>query len=44
MSSVRKTETIPQWKQEEVDELVDFIESFNSVGIVGVAGIPSRQL
>ncbi|WP_123623762.1 50S ribosomal protein L10 [Halorubrum sp. CSM-61] len=44
MSSVRKTETIPQWKQEEVDELVEFIRSFNSVGIVGVAGIPSRQL
>jgi large subunit ribosomal protein L10 len=44
MSSVRKTETIPQWKQDEVDELVEFIDSFNSVGIVGVAGIPSRQL
>ncbi|MBP1922173.1 large subunit ribosomal protein L10 [Halorubrum alkaliphilum] len=44
MSSVRKTETIPQWKQDEVDELVEFVESFNSVGIVGVAGIPSRQL
>ncbi|MUW15340.1 50S ribosomal protein L10 [Halorubrum sp. CBA1125] len=44
MSTVRKTETIPQWKREEVDELVEFIESFNSVGIVGVAGIPSRQL
>ena len=42
--SVRKTETIPQWKQAEVDELVDFIESYASVGIVGVAGIPSRQL
>ena len=44
MSSVRKTETIPQWKQDEVDELVEFIDSFNSIGIVGVAGIPSRQL
>ena len=44
MSSVRKTETIPQWKQDEVDELVEFIRSFNSGGIVGVAGIPSRQL
>jgi large subunit ribosomal protein L10 len=42
--AVRKTETIPQWKQEEVDELVDFIESYASVGVVGVAGIPSRQL
>ena len=41
---IRRTETIPQWKQEEVDELVDFIESYASVGIVGVAGIPSRQL
>jgi len=44
MSSVRKTETIPEWKREEVDELVEFIDSFNSVGIVGVGGIPSRQL
>ena len=44
MSTVRKTETIPEWKREEVDELVEFVESFNSVGIVGVAGIPSRQL
>jgi large subunit ribosomal protein L10 len=41
--SVRRTETIPQWKQAEVDELADFIESYASVGIVGVAGIPSRQ-
>ena len=44
MSSVRKTETIPQWKREEVDELVEFIDSYQSIGIVGVAGIPSRQL
>jgi len=44
MSSVRQTETIPAWKREEVDELVDFVESFNSVGVVGVTGIPSRQL
>ena len=42
--SVRKTETIPQWKQDEVDELVDFVERYASVGIVGVEGIPSRQL
>ena len=42
--SVRKTETIPQWKQDEVDELVEFISSYQSVGIVGVEGIPSRQL
>ncbi|MFC4357078.1 50S ribosomal protein L10 [Halobium salinum] len=42
--SVRKTENLPQWKEEEVDELVDFVESYNSVGVVSVTGIPSRQL
>ncbi|SDM41293.1 large subunit ribosomal protein L10 [Halogranum gelatinilyticum] len=42
--SVRRTETIPQWKQDEVDALVDFIQGYSSVGIVGVAGIPSKQL
>ncbi|PSP96801.1 50S ribosomal protein L10 [Halobacteriales archaeon QS_5_70_17] len=42
--SERKTETIPQWKREEVDELVDTIESYSSVGIVDLTGIPSRQL
>ena len=44
MSSVRRTETIPEWKREEVAELVEFVDSYQSVGIVGVAGIPSRQL
>jgi large subunit ribosomal protein L10 len=45
MSEVkRKTETIPQWKQEEVDALVETIESYESVGVVDITGIPSRQL
>src|SRR6056297_910149 len=44
MSAERKTETIPQWKQGEVDEIADLIESYSSVGIVNVAGIPSKQL
>jgi large subunit ribosomal protein L10 len=39
--SARQTEHIPEWKREEVDELVDFLEQYESVGI---AGIPSRQL
>ncbi|GAB7092952.1 50S ribosomal protein L10 [Halolamina litorea] len=41
---VRKTETVPEWKQAEVDDLVDFLERYDAVGIVGVTGIPSRQL
>jgi large subunit ribosomal protein L10 len=40
----RKTETIPQWKQDEVDAIVEMIESYDSVGVVNIAGIPSRQL
>jgi len=40
----RKTETIPQWKQEEVDDIVEMIDSYDSVGVVNIAGIPSRQL
>jgi large subunit ribosomal protein L10 len=43
-SDVRKTETIPQWKREEVAELVDFVDSYASVGVVRVTGIPSKQL
>ena len=42
--SDRRTETIPQWKRDEVGQLLDFIEGYDSIGIVGVAGIPSRQL
>jgi large subunit ribosomal protein L10 len=44
MSTERKTETVPQWKQEEVDELVEYLQAYDSVGIVNIAGIPSRQL
>ena len=40
----RKTETIPQWKEEEVDAIVEMIESYDSIGVVDIAGIPSRQL
>ena len=40
----RKTETIPQWKREETDALVDFLETYASIGIVDFTGIPSRQL
>ncbi|MFD1512421.1 50S ribosomal protein L10 [Halomarina rubra] len=42
--SERKTEVIPQWKQEEVDTIVDILDSYESVGVVKLAGIPSKQL
>ena len=44
MSAERKTETIPQWKQDEVADIVEMIGSYDSVGIVDITGIPSRQL
>ena len=42
--SERKTETIPEWKREEVDNVVGFLEQYDSIGVVDVTGIPSRQL
>ncbi|MEF8802396.1 MAG: 50S ribosomal protein L10 [Halolamina sp.] len=42
--SVRKTDAVPEWKQQEVDELVDYLERYDAIGVVGVTGIPSRQL
>ncbi|WP_276272189.1 50S ribosomal protein L10 [Haloarcula litorea] len=44
MSAERKTETIPQWKQEEVDAIAEIVDSYESVGVVDITGIPSRQL
>ncbi|MFB6092380.1 MAG: 50S ribosomal protein L10 [Haloquadratum sp.] len=43
-AAARRTDTIPEWKKKEVAELVDFLERYASVGVVDVAGIPSRQL
>ena len=40
----RKTETIPEWKREEVDAVSDFLDRYDSVGVVGITGIPSQQL
>jgi len=39
----RRTEHVPAWKQDEVDALVEFIEGYDSIGVVSVVGIPSRQ-
>ncbi|MFW6458738.1 MAG: 50S ribosomal protein L10 [Halodesulfurarchaeum sp.] len=38
------TEAVPEWKREEVDDLIETIESYESVGVVDIQGIPSRQL
>ncbi|WP_435076133.1 50S ribosomal protein L10 [Halococcus sp. AFM35] len=38
------TETVPEWKRQEVADLADLIDEYESVGVVSIAGIPSRQL
>jgi large subunit ribosomal protein L10 len=43
-AAARRTDTIPEWKREEVADLVEFLDRYQSVGVVDVAGIPSRQL
>ncbi len=40
----RTTENIPEWKREEVDAIAGLIDSYTSIGVVDIAGIPSRQL
>ncbi|PSP76824.1 50S ribosomal protein L10 [Halobacteriales archaeon QS_3_64_16] len=42
--SDHRTAEIPDWKREEIDALREVIDSYDSVGVVSVAGIPSRQL
>jgi large subunit ribosomal protein L10 len=44
MSTERKTQTIPQWKREEVDAVLAFLDRYDSVGVVDITGIPSQQL
>jgi len=44
MSAEHRTETIPEWKREEVDAIVDMLDQYDSVGVVDITGIPSKQL
>ncbi|MDZ7730502.1 MAG: 50S ribosomal protein L10 [Natrialbaceae archaeon] len=40
----RTTDNLPQWKVDEVEELSALLETYENIGVVGIAGIPSRQL
>jgi len=44
MSAERTTDVVPEWKKSEVDAIVEVIEDFESIGVVDIEGIPSRQL
>lgn len=38
------TETIPEWKYKEIADIEAILEGASSVGVVNIAGIPSRQM
>jgi large subunit ribosomal protein L10 len=40
----RTTDEVPAWTRREVDAHVDLLEAHDSVGVVNVTGIPSKQL
>ncbi len=44
MSADRRTEQIPEWKRAEVEDITRIVDSYETVGIVDITGIPSQQL
>ena len=42
--ATRQTENLPEWKRKEVESLEALIDDHENVGIVGITGIPSKQL
>ena len=44
MEELHHSEHIPAWKKQEVQDIKDLIGSYPSFGVVGVGGIPAKQL
>ncbi|MCL7410399.1 MAG: 50S ribosomal protein L10 [Methanosarcinaceae archaeon] len=44
MEEVHHTEHIPQWKKDEVEEIKSLIKSYPLFGLIGIEGIPAKQL
>jgi len=44
MEAVHHSEHIPQWKKKEIEDIKELINSYPLFGIVGVGGIPAKQL
>lgn len=42
--TVRKTEEVPEWKQEEIEELSLLLDQYDTIAVANHADIPSRQL
>ena len=44
MEEEHHTEHVPQWKKDEVEEIKSLIKSHPLFGIIGIEGIPAKQL
>ncbi|WP_406660524.1 50S ribosomal protein L10 [Methanolobus sp. ZRKC3] len=44
MVDTHHTEHVPQWKKEEVEEIKGLIKKYPLFGVVGITGIPAKQL
>jgi len=44
MEDIHHAERVPQWKKQEVEEIKELIRKYPLFGVVGVAGIPAKQL
>ncbi|WP_440952927.1 50S ribosomal protein L10 [Methanococcoides sp. FTZ1] len=44
MEELHHSEHIPAWKKQEVEDIKNLITSYPLVGVVGIGGIPAKQL
>ncbi|TGC06761.1 50S ribosomal protein L10 [Methanolobus halotolerans] len=44
MEEVHHTEHVPQWKKKEVEDIKELIDNYPLFGVVGIGGIPAKQL
>ncbi|MEA1984613.1 MAG: 50S ribosomal protein L10 [Euryarchaeota archaeon] len=44
MEEVHHSEHIPAWKKQEIEDIKDLVSSYPLFGVVGVGGIPAKQL
>jgi large subunit ribosomal protein L10 len=44
MEEDHHTSHIPQWKKDEVEEIKELISKYPIIGVVGIGGIPAKQL
>ena len=44
MEENHHTEHVPQWKKEEVESIKELIKEYPLFGVVGIGGIPAKQL